>query len=101
MGLCYLFPGNIAKGKPAAQSSLYGSGVPQRAVDGNFDTRWAGNSCIHTQNDNGAWWMVDLQRFFAVEKIKITNVKDSVPARLKNFEIRVGNNRINPKGNSL
>ena len=97
----YVLSGNIAKGKPAAQSSLYGSGVPQRAVDGNTNTKWGGNSCTHTLQDNGNWWMVDLERLFAVAKIKITNVQDSVPARLRNFEIRVGNNHGSPNANTL
>ena len=35
-------------GKPTDQSSESNSGSPLRAVDGNINGVWAGNSCTHT-----------------------------------------------------
>jgi len=53
-------PTNIARQGVASQSSLCWDGVPSRAIDGNTDQYWGGNSITHTCNEESPWWMVDL-----------------------------------------
>ena len=53
-------PKNIAAGKYTQSSSVAHSGVSSRATDGNDNTHWRGNSCMHTHHENNPWVMVDL-----------------------------------------
>ena len=80
------------KDKPVTvtQSSEDAGGSPSRAVDGNTDGNYGGNSCTHTRNDDQAWWRVDLQQDIKVQKVAIWNRADCCGQRLSNFEIRVG-----------
>ena len=93
---------NIAKGKPATQSSRpTGShGYASRAVDGDTETMYLRHSCTQTKQEKGAWWRVDLLDRFRVRKVKITNRGDCCWTRLRRFEIRVGSN-LNPVENEL
>ena len=68
---------NIARGKPATQSSEDSGGAAGRAVDGNADGYYASNSVTHTSNYQKEYWMVDLQANYAISGIKITNRFDS------------------------
>ena len=60
---------NVAKGKPAVQSSVGYGGVPSRAVDGNADPEWGNGSITHTdegRKHSPQWWEVDLTKSFNV-----------------------------------
>ena len=91
---------NIAKNKPATQSSTDNSGSAARAVDGNTASSWSSRSCTHT-NTEYAWWRVDLGNDFDISGIKITNRGDCCETRLRLFEIRIGNNPNGAKENQL
>ena len=68
---------NIARGKPATQSSTLNGGVASRAVDGILAADTSGGyteyGCTATNgtNDKNQWWKVDLQRPYAITEIKI------------------------------
>ena len=69
----YAEPANIALGKPAKQSSIYGGLDAHLAVDGNCDGS-SGKYCASTQQDAQAWWQVDLLSDDAVvTAVKIWN----------------------------
>jgi hypothetical protein len=55
---------NLALGKPATQSSNYDTTLyhASQAVNGSTEGTWYNNSITHTQNEQGAWWQVDLER---------------------------------------
>ncbi len=82
---------DIARGKPAFQSSIYqnnnGRFGPDKAVDGN------GNTFNHTNNENNPWWEVDLGSSYSISSVKIWNRGDCCSNRLNNFDIKVYNNR--------
>jgi hypothetical protein len=81
---------NLALGKPATQSSTI---EPQedasRAVDGNTDGTYYGQSITHTQYDYQAWWQVDLQSTRAIGNIVLFNRTDCCSDRLSNFTLMV------------
>jgi len=89
--------GNIARGKPTIQSSYYFScpnnkcrGNASRAVDGSRATIFNADSCTHTKNQQNPWWRVDLQQREVVRKVSLTNRGDCCAERLRNVEVRVG-----------
>ncbi|XP_013392233.1 fucolectin-like [Lingula anatina] len=92
--LCRGYTQNLAKGKPAYQSSTYRNeyGVynASRAVDGNYDDDNRNGSCAHTGSGQGQWWLVDLETTARVAGVIITNRGDGYSDRLNNFEVRVG-----------
>ncbi|CAH1251705.1 VCAN [Branchiostoma lanceolatum] len=83
--------GNIALRRRTAQSSTYGGAAAGRAVDGNVNPNWRGNSCTHTNRDYNPWWLVDLGRSQSVGKVVVTNRKDCCSNRLEGFRVYVGN----------
>ncbi|EJK48751.1 hypothetical protein THAOC_32423, partial [Thalassiosira oceanica] len=73
---------NLAYHKTASQSSTYQGAEASRAVDGNKDSIWAGNSVTHT--DPGAsdpWWELDLEVPSVIRTIIVYN-SDYMPERL-------------------
>lgn len=83
---------NIALGKKARQSSEYNAGISGagKAVDGNTDGKFKfnrQNSVTHTQDENSAWWEVDLGDIYTLEKIVIWNREDCCWERLQNFVV--------------
>ncbi len=56
-------------GKPTTQSSTSHGGVSSRAVDGNTNGNYGAGSCTHTESQGNAWWTVDLQATYAVDKV--------------------------------
>ena len=94
--------GNIAKGKPSMQSSTgpWG-GVASRGNDGNANSNWNGKSCTATSKQRRPWWRVDLQAVRTIGKVKITNRRDCCWKRLRNVQVRVGNNGAGPDRNHL
>jgi len=65
---------NVAlKGKAQQSADAYG-GVASRAIDGNANTSWGGNSITHTpENQPDPWWEVDLRAEVPIEKLVIWN----------------------------
>ena len=93
---------NLALGQPASQSSTYGFGSANIAVDGDTDGSrgpWANASVQHTTRDNPAWWQVDLGQMVSIQAIKIYNRTDECcESRLRDFyviasEIPIGGER--------
>jgi hypothetical protein len=67
---------NIALGRPTFQSSVLYSGEPSRAVDGNKNPDYNGNSCCHSNglmDKTNPWWAVDLQQNRLVDRVDLTN----------------------------
>ena len=91
---------NFALGKATLQSSTYNntkldvSGVSEKAVDGNSDTKFRNGSCTHTYSRNPSWWRVDLgSDKVPVSDIFIVNRFLTVPqvmARSENYKITLG-----------
>ena len=82
-------PPNLARGKPAMQSSTYLGGDAARAVDGNSDGNWSKNSVTHTNSSAQPFWQVDLGAAQALREVVLYNRTDAGPERLSNFEIKV------------
>ena len=84
---------NLARGKTAWQVDVSSGGLPSRAVDGNKNGQWGGNSCTATSSDSNKnlnnWWTVDLQRRTEVMKVTLYNRADCCGTRLANFDIVV------------
>lgn len=80
---------NVAKGKPASQSTVSNGGVPSRAVDGNRNGDWTKNSVTHTtvSEDCDTWWKVDLQDSYKIEYVAIFNRVDCCSERLHDFHV--------------
>ncbi|KAJ8252207.1 hypothetical protein COCON_G00215190 [Conger conger] len=86
---------NVALRGKAVQSSTYGTGHPQRAVDGNRNAAYPDGTCSHTQGETNPWWRVDLLGVFRVSSVIITNrgdfLSESINERIKGAEIHIGN----------
>jgi hypothetical protein len=80
---------NVAEGKQASQSSVWGGYDAPRAVDGNTNGILANNSVIHTNEETHPWWQVDLGNNYGIENIKVWNRKDCCEWRLSNFYVFV------------
>ncbi len=83
-------PSNIALGGTAMQSSTYGNGVPELAIDGNLvgDSPWSAN-LQHTDTEDMPWWMVDLGADADISSVKIYNRSNGFMNRLNNFYVFV------------
>ncbi|CAH1247325.1 MATN2 [Branchiostoma lanceolatum] len=84
---------NIALGKPTHQSSNYDNAASSRAVDGNTNTDWDGNSCTQTNDDgetNPTWW-VDLGGSYSIDSVEIFNRRNGCCRdRINPFDIHIG-----------
>ena len=63
---------NVAKGRPATQSTTGYGGVPSRAVDGNANPDWNSDTITHTderRRHEPQWWEVDLAKSVGVDRI--------------------------------
>ena len=79
---------NLSYGKETVQSSTGWNGVSSRAVDGNPNGNYSGgNSITHTQNDQNAWWQVDLGVSSDISNVIINNRTDCCSSRLSNFYV--------------
>lgn len=99
---CFIFirtgTENIARGKPADQSSLFGigrlEGVAGKAVDGNADPNYDHGYCSHTHSDNPSWWRVDLgSNDVPVSEVYIVNrftTDPNLQLRSKDYKITLG-----------
>ncbi len=70
---------NVAlKGKAQQSADAYG-GIASRAIDGNTNTSWGGNSITHTpENQPNPWWEVDLKTEVPIEKLVVWNRVEEV-----------------------
>jgi len=67
------------------------AGNSSKAVDGKINpSYYGGRTCSHTQDENYAWWRVDLGRVEPVTEVYVVNRGDNFGWRLDSFEIRVG-----------
>lgn len=83
---------NIALFGMASQSSTGYGGVANRAIDGNTNGAWSGNSVTHTNNEANPWWEVALDTTYSIGDINIYNRTDGCcKARLTNFTVSVLN----------
>lgn len=80
-------PTNIARRGVAAQSSTCWGGEASRAIDGNTNQQWGGNSIAHTCD--AGWWQVELQSEQAVSYVIIYNRLDCCSDRLNDAELQV------------
>ncbi|MEM9722889.1 MAG: discoidin domain-containing protein, partial [Bacteroidota bacterium] len=89
--------GNLALGKTAQQSSTYGNGTADIAVDGDTigNNPWIPN-LQHTNNEFQPWWEIDLGVFADIDSIKIFNREDCCQDRLSNFYIFISAQAFSP-----
>lgn len=87
---------NIARGKPATQSSNVDPtlGLASKAVDGNTDGAFSNGSVTHTSQGSAGgtanpWWEVDLGKVYRITKVVIYNRTDCCQNRLDSFQIMV------------
>ncbi|XP_071325144.1 uncharacterized protein [Trachinotus anak] len=90
---------NLAVQGKATQSSLYSFGIAYNAIDGNRASNWDQGSCIHTKNEIGPWWRLDLGKTHKVFSVNVTN-RDENPERLHGAEIRIGDSLENNGNNN-
>ena len=67
---------DLAKQKPAWQSSMYEYNPASNAVDGKRLTTLAEGSCSHTNYEYSPWLTVDLRAKYKVTEVVITNRGD-------------------------
>ncbi|XP_041361616.1 uncharacterized protein LOC121377618 isoform X2 [Gigantopelta aegis] len=79
--------GSWALNMPAWQSTLENG---YKAVDGNYNNMWVGDSCSHTRGgDKRPYWQVDLLQMLIITSVKLYNRKDCCGDRLHDFRIDV------------
>ncbi len=79
---------NIARGKPASQSSASSwsrKGDAQGAVDGVKN----GSFGFHTDNEENPWWQVDLGSVYPIGEIRVFNRLDYNPERVRTLQVLV------------
>ena len=80
---------NLARGKPAKQSSVYRTAGASQAVDGNRDGNYFAGSVAHTWENPQAWWQVDLGAVYQIDQVVIYNRTDCCSEKLSNFSLWV------------
>ncbi|OCT77237.1 hypothetical protein XELAEV_18032436mg [Xenopus laevis] len=87
---------NLARtGEVTQSSTLEPQFGAEAAVDGIIETNSTVHPCTHTNNDNSAWWRLDLKKTYNVGTVVIANREDCCSERLLGAEIRVGSSRDN------
>jgi len=79
---------NIAPKGKATQSSLWGRGVAQLAIDGNTSGEYGDGTITHTAKSTNPWWELDLGRETDVSKVTVWN-RASIGERLDGFRLLV------------
>ena len=65
---------NYALKRYAWQKDIWNNiGLPSRAVDGNTNPWWSGNSCAMCASIRKPWWVVDLGQVIHLSRIVVTN----------------------------
>lgn len=75
-------PTNLAVGQTATMSSVGWGGEAARAVDGNSNGAWGGNSCTHSLDGATEWWQVDLGASASIGSVAIYHRTDCCQDRL-------------------
>ncbi|MCG8586886.1 MAG: discoidin domain-containing protein [Pirellulales bacterium] len=75
-------------GKATQSSTGYG-GVPERAIDGNLNQVYTGNSVTHTNQETNPWWMVDLGGVKDIGRINIYNRGENLESRLEGAIVEI------------
>jgi hypothetical protein len=58
-------------------------------VDGNTDGKFLDGSTTHTNDEQGAWWQVDLGSKKNISQIIIYNRTDCCANRLSNYQVSI------------
>lgn len=89
---------NIAPKGMASQSTTYADAAASRAIDGNTNGDYSGQSVSHTAAEaSDPWWEVDLGESAALERIVVWNRTDAgLAARLDGFQLTVLNAQRKP-----
>jgi len=77
---------NVARDKPAIQSSTFNVAYASRAVDGQ---RNSGGVISCTNGDVHSWWAVDLRERFLVKEVTIITDQNVAKCKLSHFTGRV------------
>jgi hypothetical protein len=86
---------NIAKHKPAEQSSTAG-GAAKNALDGNTNGDFNLGSVSHSGKDANAWLQVDLEKSEVIDQVKIWNRTDCCGHRLRDYWIFISDTPFLP-----
>lgn len=78
---------NLALGKPAAQSSTILDRFAREAVDGEREIAMV-NSCTRTALEKKPWWQVDLEVFYQIKEVMITNSMDQCGTSINDTYIK-------------
>jgi hypothetical protein len=82
------------KATSVQQSSTGWNGPASRAVDGNTNTNYNGNSCTHTYNKPNEWWKMKWGSSKLVRRVEVWNRSDCCNGRLAGATVFVGNTKI-------
>ncbi|XP_071945661.1 scavenger receptor cysteine-rich domain-containing protein DMBT1-like [Antedon mediterranea] len=93
-----VYDGVLLTGGTATQSSYGWSGEAARAIDGNRNHLYGGNSCTHTQNEANSWWKVDLLETFDITSVTIFNRADCCTDRIVGAIVRVSREEDSQSG---
>jgi len=83
---------NIAKFKPATQSSTEGPHVAGRAVDNNFFTNLKSDSCSSTvaTGERNPWWQVDLTESYKIGLVRLHgSINRDYPGELHDITVSI------------
>ena len=73
----------------ATQSSEGWGGTAARAVDGEINQQYSGNSCTHTTNSGHPWWKLTLATPKQIGKVEVWNRADCCSSRLNGVQVKV------------
>lgn len=85
---------NLAKNRPAKQSSIY-TGSKSSGAQGAVDGVKNGEFGFHTQSEPNPWWQVDLGEVKSLTEIRIFNRLDCCPERARTIQIVLSNDGTN------
>ena len=89
---------NVALNGSASQSTTNHDGVASRAIDGNTNGNFSGNSVTHTAQNTEAWWQVRLSQTTDINQVVIHNRTDNCcTSRLSDYTVAV----LNDNGNVI
>ena len=83
----YSETGNVARSGSARQSSTGYNAPASNAIDGKADGSFASCSCTNEEQD--AWWELNLGRELPIDHIRVFNRNDCCPERLNNVSVTV------------
>jgi len=78
---------NVALEGKATQDTTGWSGVASRAIDGNTDSNYWGNSCSHNAATSGGWWQFTLDEPTNIQQVVIYNREDCCQSRIDKTKV--------------